>query len=227
MSGLHQTCQGRDAQPVGFITTWARVFLFFFFFLTVIFSVNNSSDAGSSPWSRAWGAWPLCLQFCCHFSCSLCRSCGNSLKCTNTYFSSPQNSVFHTIIVESMSTFTLRFYFSEVHNYKNLLQIQLSIHNCKYRCFQPIKTLGSLLFMPDVPLYLWCGLTAAQDTEHSSPVSICGCSKNWKGNSHCWKLPAGNENAYNCLCCGKKVHCFFAALRFRYPFIIQGLLGKA
>lgn len=163
-------------------------FFVFFFFLTVIFSVNNSSDAGSSPWSRAWGAWPLCLQFCWHFSCSLCRSCGNSLKCTNTYFSSPQNSVFHTIIVESMSTFTLRFYFSEVHNYKNLLQIQLSIHNCKYRCFQPIKTLGSLLFMPDVPLYLWCGLTAAQDTEHSSPVSICGCSKNWKGNSHCWKL---------------------------------------
>lgn len=165
------------------------------FFLTAIFSANSSSGAGSSPWSRAWGARPLCLQFCCHFSCS---PCGNSLKCTNTYFSSPQNSVFHTIIVESTSSFTLRFYFSEVHNYKNLLQIQLSIHNCKYRHFQPIKTLGSLLFMPDVLLYLWYRPMVAQDTEFSYPASVRGYSKNWKENPFPLLkagLPAGAENA--------------------------------
>lgn len=140
-------------------------------------------------------------------------------------FLSPQNSVFHTIIVKSMPGFTLGFYFSEVHNYKNLLSIQLSIHNCKYRHFQLLKILGSLLFMSDILLYLWCRLTAAQDTELSSSISVHGHSKIgkktllpileiWVSKNH---LPTTKEYWKNHL------HSFFVAIRFQHHIIFQHL----
>lgn len=68
-------------------------------------------------------------------------------------FLSPQNSVFHTIIVTSVAGFTLRFHFSEVHNYEN--SPQLPAHTART---DNSKSNEASVFKSAILLYLWCGL---------------------------------------------------------------------
>lgn len=105
-------------------TKWVFWQYFFLWITTLVF--------GAACEAESQGPWPLCLQLCCHFSCCLCRSYGNSPKCTNTHFCLLRTVFFTLLQLKVCQGLHLDFIY-KMHNYKNLLQTQLPIHNCTYR----------------------------------------------------------------------------------------------